>query len=80
MAHLALSGDFAMPSRADLMSLQTINKKQDQTNTTTAKLQTIRNTSNNLNTNDIEGRCALFELLVRVISNFITVFLNLCNA
>ncbi len=30
MAHLALSGDYAMPNRADLMSLQTINAKKDQ--------------------------------------------------
>lgn len=30
MAHLALTGDFAMPNRADLMSLQTITGKKDQ--------------------------------------------------
>lgn len=58
MAHLALSGDFAMPNRADLMSLNTINKKQDQQQTTTAKFNTIRNTSNNLTTNDIAGKLA----------------------
>ena len=45
-----------MPNRADCMSLATINKKQDQTNTTTSKFGTIRNTSNNLNTSDIEGK------------------------
>ena len=56
MAHLALSGDFAFPNRADLMSLQTINKKQDQTNTNTAKFNTIRNQSDNLNTTDIAGK------------------------
>ena len=42
-----------MPNRADLMSLQTINKKQDQTGTTTAKFNTIRNQSQNLQTGDI---------------------------
>ena len=56
MAHLALSGDFAFPQRADLMSLQTINSKQDQTKTTTAKLTTNRALSNNLQTNDIQGK------------------------
>ena len=56
MAHLALSGDYAMPNRADLMSLQTINAKKDQMQTGTAKLNTIRNTSNNLCTSDIQGK------------------------
>jgi len=56
MAHLALSGDFAMPNRADLMSLQTITSKKDQVKTGTQKLNTIRNTSNNLNTADIGGK------------------------
>ena len=56
MAHLALTGDFAMPNRADLMSLQTINAKKDQMQTGTAKLNTIRNFSNNLNTSDIQGK------------------------
>ena len=45
-----------MPNRADLMSLNTINKKQDQSNTSTAKFNTIRNTSTNLSTNDIQGK------------------------
>jgi len=53
MAHLGLTGDFAMPNRADLMSLQTISKKQDQTATSTARFNTMRNQSNNLHTNDI---------------------------
>ena len=56
MAHLGLTGDFAMPNRADLMSLNTINKKQDQSNTTTAKFNTMRNQSSNLNTSDIGGK------------------------
>ena len=56
MAHLGLTGDFAMPNRADLMSLNTINKKMDQSNTATAKFNTIRNQSNNLATNDIQGK------------------------
>ena len=58
MAHLALTGDFAMPNRADLMSLQTINGKQDAVKTNTMKFTTVRNTSNNLHTNDIEGKSA----------------------
>jgi len=56
MAHLALTGDFAMPNRADLMSLSTINHKKDQVNTNTSRFGTIRNTSNNLNTTDITGK------------------------
>ena len=56
MAHLALTGDFAMPNRADLMSLQTINQKQDNVATKTGKFTTIRNASNNLNTSDIDGK------------------------
>ena len=56
MTHLALTGDFPMPNRADLMSLQTINAKQDSTKTTTSRFTTVRNTSNNLHTNDIEGK------------------------
>ena len=43
MAHLALTGDFAMPNRADLMSLQTINAKADQVKTNTGKFSTMRN-------------------------------------
>ena len=60
MAHLGLTGDFKMPNRADLMSLSTINNKMDQQATSTAKFNTIRNTSNNLNTNDIQGKCVVF--------------------
>ena len=56
MAHLALTGDFPMPNRSDLMSLQTINARQDQAKVTTQKMTTLRNTSNNLTTNDIEGK------------------------
>lgn len=68
MAHLALSGDFAMPNRADLMSLQTITSKKDQVQTGTAKLNTIRNTSNNLNTADIGGKSKFF-LTIEEVSN-----------
>jgi len=38
MAHLALTGDFPMPNRADLMSLQTLNSKKDQVQTKTGKM------------------------------------------
>ena len=71
MAHLALTGDFAMPNRADCMSLATINKKQDQVGTSTSKFGTIRNTSNNLNTGDIEGKyfnfCSINSITVLLI-------------
>jgi hypothetical protein len=56
MAHLALTGDFAMPNRADLMSLQTITQKQDQVVTNKSRFTTMRNTSNNLDTSDIQGK------------------------
>jgi len=45
-----------MPNRSDLMSLQTITTKQDSVATNTSKFTTIRNTSNNLNTSDIQGK------------------------
>ena len=56
MAHLGLTGDFPMPNRADLMSLQTISAKQDACKQTTAKFTTVRNASNNLATSDIQGK------------------------
>ena len=57
MAHLGLTGDYAMPNRADLMSLSTINQKQDAVKTSTKTFgNTIRNTSLNLNTSDITGK------------------------
>jgi|FrelakmetLWP11LW_1041352.scaffolds.fasta_scaffold53317_3 hypothetical protein len=57
MVHMALTGDFAMPNRADLMSLSTISKKKDQVNTSTYdRFSTIRNTSSNLATSDIDGK------------------------
>ena len=56
MAHLGLTGDFPMPNRSDLMSLQTISAKQDQVKQTTAKFSTMRNASNNLATSDIQGK------------------------
>ena len=59
MAHLALTGDFAMPNRADCMSLQTITAKQDKMATNKARFTTMRNTSNNLATTDIEGKQAV---------------------
>ena len=58
MAHLGLTGDFPMPNRSDLMSLQTITAKQDKVSTNTSKFSTIRNTSNNLATTDIQGKYA----------------------
>jgi len=64
MAHLAITGDFAMPNRVDCMSLQTITKKQDQVSTSTnSRFGTIRNTSNNLFTTDIDGKCPLLPTL-----------------
>ena len=59
MTAAALTGDFPMPNRADLMSLQTINAKKDNTATTANKFTTVRNTSNNLHTGDIEGKSKL---------------------
>ena len=56
MAHLGLTGDFPMPNRADLMSLQTINQKKDAVATTTKKFTSMRTTSNNLHTGDIQGK------------------------
>ena len=57
MVHMALTGDFSMPNRADLMSLSTISKKKDQVSTSTYdRFSTIRNTSNNLATGDIDGK------------------------
>ena len=56
MAHLGLTGDYPMPSRSDCMSLQTITAKRDQVSTNTSKFASIRNTSSNLNTNDIQGK------------------------
>lgn len=49
-------GNSSMMNRADLMSLSTINQKNDNAKTTTKKLQTTRLDSNNLNTNDIAGK------------------------
>jgi len=46
-----------MPNRADLMSLSTISKKKDQVSTSTYdRFSTIRNTSSNLATADIDGK------------------------
>ena len=56
MTAAALTGDYPMPNRADLMSLQTINAKKDNTATQANKFSTVRNTSNNLHTGDIEGK------------------------
>ena len=53
------SGDpfnYPMPNRADLMSLQTISAKADNVKTNTNRFTTVRNTSNNLWTTDIEGK------------------------
>ena len=54
-----LGGDpdnVAMPSRSDLMSLSTINNKVDNVKTTTGKFTTMRSASNNLATDDIQGK------------------------
>jgi hypothetical protein len=56
-----------MPSRSDLMSLSTINKKADAVKVTTSKFTTMRGASNNLTTNDISGK-----KLKIVVSNFVT--------
>lgn len=68
MAHLGLTGDFAMPNRCDLMSLQTINAKQDQVNTSTAKFNSKRFESSNLATKDIEGKLPLF-LITEIVTH-----------
>ena len=53
-----LGGDpsIRMPGRSDLMSLSTINQKNDQVKTTTSRFTTMRGASNNLTTNDIAGK------------------------
>ena len=56
MTAQALTGDYPMPNRSDLMSLQTMSAKQDSTKTTTNRFSTVRNTSNNLHTGDIDGK------------------------
>ena len=48
--------NFPMPSRGDLMSLQTIAAKKDNLKTTTKQFTTVRNTSSNLHTSDIDGK------------------------
>lgn len=45
--------NYPMPSRGDLMSLQTINARADNVKTTTNRFTTVRNTSDNLFTQDI---------------------------
>jgi len=47
--------NYPMPSRGDLMSLQTMGAKKDNLKTTTAQFTTVRNTSSNLHTSDIHG-------------------------
>ena len=53
--------NFPMPNRADLMSLSTINDKKDNMKTTTVKFQSFRSTSQNLVTNDIQGKLPFFQ-------------------
>ena len=48
--------NFPMPSRADCMSLSTMNKEMDNIRTSTRKFATGRAGSNNLNTSDIMGK------------------------
>ena len=48
--------NYPMPSRGDLMSLQTISAKADNVKTTTSRFNSIRNTSDNLFTQDIQGK------------------------
>ena len=48
--------NYPMPSRGDLMSLQTIGAKKDNFKTTTKQFASNRNTSSNLFTNDIDGK------------------------
>lgn len=47
--------DYPMPNRKDLMSLSVIDKGRDGFKTTTNKMTTMRQTSQNLNTHDIDG-------------------------
>ena len=51
--------NFPMPSRQDLMSLQTMSAKADNVKTNTNRFSTQRNTSNNLWTSDIDGKFQL---------------------
>lgn len=48
--------NWAMPNRADLMSLSVINRDRDYMKTTTSKFISSRSASMNLHTNDIEGK------------------------
>ena len=55
--------NYPMPSRGDLMSLQTIGAKKDNLKTTTKTFTTVRNNSSNLHTSDIDGK---FQILMKV--------------
>lgn len=48
--------NFPMPNRRDLMSLSVINADKDLMKTTTSKFSSPRFASNNLSTNDIDGK------------------------
>ena len=48
--------NYRMGSRADLMSLSTINQTKDNMKTTTMKFESRRQVSQNLNTRDIDGK------------------------
>ena len=74
-----LSGDYVMPCRAELMSLQTINKKFDGIKTKTAKLETMRNTSKNLSTSDITGKKIFLWLFAFFDQIQIMIFVNRCQ-
>lgn len=48
--------NYRMGSRADLMSLSTINAAKDNMRTSTMKFESRRQVSQNLNTRDIDGK------------------------
>lgn len=49
-------------NRQDLMSLSSINCHKDNMSTSTKRFTTVRNTSTNLNTSDIEGKSPINDL------------------
>lgn len=53
--------NYPMPNRVDCMSLSTISGMKDGMKTTTVKFQSVRGTSQNLSTKDIDGKLLLFS-------------------
>lgn len=56
--------NYPMPGRKDTMNLNSIQAEKDGMKTTTFKFSTIRSTSQNLHTQDIEGKL-LFHFQIK---------------